>query len=66
MFKTIIVCTTCLCVCMCVRVCVCVCVCFRGKGRWKDSTKSLDPGVGHFKNGVLKLNSKDIKKFTSR
>ena len=35
----------------------------RGKGRWKDKVISLDPPVGRFKKGVLKLTEPDIKKF---
>ena len=32
----------------------------RGKGRWKDTTKTLEPSVGKFSRGVLKLSQKDI------
>ena len=32
----------------------------RGKGRWKDTTKSLEPSLGKFSKGVLKLTQKDI------
>ena len=32
----------------------------RGKGRWKDTTKSLEPSLGKFSRGVLKLSQKDI------
>ncbi|XP_065884156.1 uncharacterized protein [Dysidea avara] len=35
-------------------------------GRWKDSIKGLDPPVGKFKNGVLSLSQKDIKRFSKR
>ena len=35
----------------------------RGKGRWKDRVTTLDPPVGRFKKGVLKLTEPDIKKF---
>ena len=33
---------------------------YRGPGRWKDATKSLEPSLGTFKGGVLKLSQKDI------
>lgn len=35
----------------------------KGKGRWKDRLTSLDPPVGQFKKGILKLTEPDIKKF---
>lgn len=35
----------------------------QGKGRWKDRLSSLDPPVGRFKKGVLKVTEPDVKKF---
>ena len=34
----------------------------RGKGRWKDNIKSLEPSIGKFKGGVLQLSKTDIVK----
>lgn len=34
----------------------------RGRGRWKDRIKSLEPAIGKFKNGILTLSSKDLAK----
>lgn len=39
-----------------------MCCFYRGKGRWKDSIKSLEPAVGKFKGGVLKLSKQDLTK----
>lgn len=36
----------------------------KGKGRWKDNIKALDPPVGRFKNGVLSLSEKEVKKIS--
>ena len=35
-------------------------------GRWKDSIKGLDPPVGKFKNGILSLSQKDVKRLHKR
>jgi len=35
-------------------------------GRWKDSIKGLDPPVGKFKNGILSLSQKDVKRLSKR
>lgn len=37
----------------------------KGRGRWKDSIKSLEPAVGKFKNGILTLSSKDLTRVKS-
>jgi hypothetical protein len=34
----------------------------KGKSRWKDQTKSLEPGIGKFKNGILTLSKRDLSK----
>ena len=36
----------------------------KGRGRWKDTIKALDPPVGKFKNGVLSLSQKEVKKIS--
>ena len=36
----------------------------KGRGRWKDNIKALDPPVGRFKNGVLSLTKKEVKKIS--
>lgn len=36
----------------------------KGKGRWKDNIKGLDPPMGRFKNGVLSLSQKEVKKIS--
>ena len=36
----------------------------KGKGRWKDNIKVLDPPMGRFKNGVLSLSQKEVKKIS--
>lgn len=36
----------------------------KGRGRWKDKIKGLDPPMGKFKNGVLSLSQKEVKKIS--
>lgn len=36
----------------------------KGRGRWRDNIKALDPPVGKFKNGVLSLSQKEVKKIS--
>ena len=32
----------------------------KGRGRWKESIRSLEPAVGKFKGGVLKLSKRNL------
>ena len=36
----------------------------KGRGRWRDNIKALDPPVGKFKNGVLSISQKEVKKIS--
>lgn len=36
----------------------------KGKGRWKDNIKALDPPMGRFKNGILSLSQNEVKKIS--
>ena len=36
----------------------------KGRGRWRDNIKGLDPPVGRFRNGILSLSKKDVKKIS--
>lgn len=36
----------------------------KGSGRWRDNIKALDPPVGRFKNGILSLSQKEVKKIS--
>jgi len=36
----------------------------KGRGRWRDNIKALDPPIGRFKNGILSLSQKEVKKIS--